>query len=334
MDPVGKKLLDVAKSQLGYREKAGGYTKFGDWYSKNVDDDSYFKTAPWCDMFLAWAANQADVQDWVGEFAATIEHAKWFKKQDAWGTKPEPGALVFFAWSGSKDIDAIGHVGLVEKVDGRTLTTIEANTDAVFLKRKTRDVKDVVGYGYPAKVQVKGKSLPAEVTAQATPSAKYAPKHAAPAPSVTEVTAPPSSTTEATQQGEDAPLGPLPMQEAVLTGTLALVVAGTVALAVGRSTATKLPAASPVRVRKRGKHHRTPVELPAEITPAALEAADASTAVMPAITAAVAAEAEDREFWGRVAHLSDDQDLAFWDTLHAEFLGPRADSGDHAGMRS
>ncbi|MFI0449668.1 CHAP domain-containing protein [Actinomadura sp. 6N118] len=325
MDPVGKMLLDVAKPQLGYREKGGGYTKFGDWYSENVDkdNDSYFKTAPWCDMFIAWAANQVGVQDWVGEFAATIEHAKWFKKQDAWGTKPEPGALVFFAWSGSKDIDAIGHVGLVEKVDGRTLTTIEANTDAVYLKRKTRDVKDVVGYGYPAKVEVKGKSLPTEVTAQATPAPKYVPKHAAPPPAVSTVTAPPSTTAEAGQTGQSAPSASLPMQEAALTGTLALVLVGTVALAVGKSTAAKVPTAAPVRVRKRGKHHRTPVALPADVTPADLHAAEESTTVMPVISAAIAAEVEDREFWGRVSHLEDDQELAFWDSLHAEFVAPR-----------
>lgn len=33
---------------------------------------------------------------------------------------------------------------------------------------------------------------------------------------------------------------------------------------------------------------------------------------------AVAAEAEDREFWGRISTLENDQELAFWDSLHAE----------------
>src|SRR5512139_1819085 len=140
MDHIGKKLLDVARSELGYTEKADGYTKFGNWYAKNIEDgDSYFKTAPWCDMFIAWAAAKAGVEDSVGQFAATIEHAKWFKKQDAWGTEPEPGALVFFSWSGSSDLDSIQHVGIVEKVEGDRLITIEANADGVQLKRKTRD---------------------------------------------------------------------------------------------------------------------------------------------------------------------------------------------------
>ena len=54
-------LGDIARSDLGYAESPPGsnHTKFGDWYGKNVDKDSYFKTAPWCDMFLAWAADKA-----------------------------------------------------------------------------------------------------------------------------------------------------------------------------------------------------------------------------------------------------------------------------------
>ncbi|TDD86574.1 CHAP domain-containing protein, partial [Actinomadura rubrisoli] len=168
MDPIGKKLLDAAEAQLGYTEKGDGYTKFGDWYAKNVDGDhdDYFKTAPWCDMFLAWAADKAGVTEQAGQFASTVDHAKWFKKHDAWGKTPEPGALVFYDWNGSGDLDQIDHVGIVERVDGGTLHTIEGNADGYKLTRKTRDLDSVVGFGYPGKIKVE---------------AKYAPKHAAPA---------------------------------------------------------------------------------------------------------------------------------------------------------
>lgn len=151
MDPIGKKLLDIAKKELGYTEHGDGYTKFGEWYRKNVDGDhdEYFSTAPWCDMFLAWAADKADVTDQAGQFASTVEHAKWFKKHDAWGHDPEPGAIVFYDWNGSHDIDQIDHVGIVEKVDGHTLHTIEGNAEGYKLMRKTRDTGTVVGYGYP-----------------------------------------------------------------------------------------------------------------------------------------------------------------------------------------
>ncbi|MBT2212633.1 CHAP domain-containing protein [Actinomadura sp. NEAU-AAG7] len=310
MDPIGKKLLDVAKSQLGYTEKGDGYTKFGDWYAANIDGDhdSYFKTAPWCDMFLAWAADKAGVTEQAGQFASTIEHAEWFRKHDAWGTSPEPGALVFFDWNGSDDPDQIDHVGIVERVDGKTLHTIEANADGYKLMRKTRDMDSVVGFGYPGKIKV-----------EAAPPAKYTPRHAAPAPTVDKVGAPAASTN--TQEREhSAPDASLPAQEVVLGGILAFILCGTVALAAGRAAAAKAPTAAPIRVRKRGKHHRpaTPVALPVDVTPADLDAADAGTTVMPALSLAAAHEAEDREFWGRIAHLEEDSELAFWNSLHAE----------------
>ncbi|MFD8564524.1 CHAP domain-containing protein [Streptosporangium canum] len=154
MSSIPEGLLEAARKDLGYREKNNGYTKFGDWYYANVDTSTpYFKTAPWCDMFITWAANQAGVQDYVGEFAYTVDHAKWFRKHDAWSDKPEPGALVFYDWSGSRSVDGIDHVGIVEKVEGRKIKTIEANVDGVWLKRKERDQGKVVGYGLPRKVR-------------------------------------------------------------------------------------------------------------------------------------------------------------------------------------
>lgn len=327
MDPIGKKLLDIAKGELGYTEKSDGYTKFGDWYAKNVDKDhdTYFKTAPWCDMFLAWAADKAGVSASVGQFAATVDHAKWFKQQGAWGDKPEPGAIVFFSWSGSKDLDDIDHVGIVRSVDGDTVHTYEANVEGVHLKEKTRDGSSIVGFGYPGKTKAAAAPKP---KAPAPGEQKYAPKHAAPAPSAQALTnAAPgehgvAKTHENTSSGHEV----INTQDAILGGLVAVAVVGTVALAVGKSAAAKMPTAPPVRVRKRGKHHRTPVPvaLPADVTPAHLDEAEASTAMMPAISAAVAAEAEDREFWGKIEHLKEDQELAFWDSLHAELtVSPR-----------
>jgi hypothetical protein len=57
------------------------------------------------------------------------------------------------------------------------------------------------------------------------------------------------------------------------------------------------------------------VALPVGMTPADLETADASTVAMPAVTAAVAAQAEDREFWSQISRLQEDEDLAFWNSV-------------------
>lgn len=299
MDPIGHKLLQIAKSQLGYAEKAGGYTKYGDWYGKHVGQEAAFQNAPWCDMFLAWAADKAGVGDQAGEFASTPEHAVWFAHHGAWGHRPEPGAFAFYSFSGGTSIADIEHVGLVEKVDGRTLFTIEANHNN-HLGRAIRDVSQVVGYGYPSKVQVAD-----------TPANRYVPRHSAPAPSAEQIA-------EQNRPGEHAqtttahePL--LPEQESALTGVLTVVLAGTVALAVGRSK-VRVPN---VRMRRRGKHHRRPVALPADIGVADLEAAEAGTELMPTLSAAAAAAAEDTEFWGKISELEDDEEMTFWDGMHA-----------------
>ncbi len=316
MDPVGQKLLEIAKSELGYSEKSGGYTKFGDWYAKNVDadNDAYFKTAPWCDMFLAWAADKAGVVEQAGQFASTQEHAQWFKDQGAWGTTPEPGAMVFFNWSGEKSIDSIQHVGLVVKVgeDG-AIHTIEANTQDVLAER-VRDSSDIVGYGYPGKVKLAEQP--------------YQPKHAAPAPSMDALTqqmpAAPSATTQA-RKDPAADSHDLPVKEAALTGVVGLVLLSVIAFGLAKAAAVRVPAAvanaPEVRVRKRGRHHRTSgapaVKMPADMTHYDLDDAEAGTLMMPAISAQIAQEVEDREFWGRIAHLREDDELNFWTDLHS-----------------
>ncbi|GAA3137179.1 CHAP domain-containing protein [Nonomuraea salmonea] len=153
MTPEIQKYIELLESQIGYSEKSGSYTKFGAWYGKNIEFDADYSSAPWCDMYLSWAAHKLGYEDWVGQFAWTVEHAKWFKKQGAWGKKPEVGALVFYDWSGSNDIDRIDHVGVVTRVEGGRIHTIEGNIDGGVAKRKERDTSKVVGYGYPQRVK-------------------------------------------------------------------------------------------------------------------------------------------------------------------------------------
>ncbi|MFF4617523.1 CHAP domain-containing protein [Nonomuraea jabiensis] len=153
MTPEMQKYIELLESQLGYAEKAGAYTKFGAWYGKNVEFDADYSSAPWCDMYLSWAAHKLGYEDWIGQFAWTVSHAEWFKEQGAWGHKPKPGAFVFYDWSGSNSIDNIDHVGIVTRVEGDTIFTIEGNIDGGVAKRKERDTSKVVGYGYPERVK-------------------------------------------------------------------------------------------------------------------------------------------------------------------------------------
>ncbi|MEV4579915.1 CHAP domain-containing protein [Nonomuraea jabiensis] len=102
---------------------------------------------------LGYADKGSTTQAWIGQFAWTVAHAKWFKGQHAWGTVPAPGALAFFDWSGSGKVEGIDHVGVVTKVQGDTIFTIEGNTDGGVVERKERSTSSVVGYGYPERVK-------------------------------------------------------------------------------------------------------------------------------------------------------------------------------------
>jgi len=142
-------VLKEAESQIGYVEYPAGSnrTRYGQWYGMDGQ--------PWCAMFASWLFRNG--LDAIGDkFAYTPTGAAQFKQVNRWGTKPRPGAFVFFDFPDS--VTRIQHVGIVVKVnaDG-SITTIEGNTSSgtsgsqdngggVF--RRTRKTS-IVGYGYP-----------------------------------------------------------------------------------------------------------------------------------------------------------------------------------------
>lgn len=154
-------LLDLALAQVGITENAqGGGTKFHAWYMSSpraretaardggtVED---YANAPWCAMFVSWVGEQLGIRSTVGWDAYTVTHAQWFRDNGRWGTEPTPGAVVFFAWEGTKNISDIDHVGFVIKDnnDG-TISTVEGNTGNGRVETRIRPKAQVVGYGYP-----------------------------------------------------------------------------------------------------------------------------------------------------------------------------------------
>ncbi|MFI6516595.1 CHAP domain-containing protein [Spirillospora sp. NPDC050679] len=157
--PTAEDAIKVAKSQVGVKENSNGETKYQDWYMSTSraretvkrDGGSIqgYNDAQWCSMFVSWLGDRLGFNDQFGEDAWTVEHARFFQREGRWGTKPKPGAIVFFAWDGGKTNYDIVHVGMVIKDNGDgTVRTVEGNTgDAVQIK--TRNTAQIVGYGYP-----------------------------------------------------------------------------------------------------------------------------------------------------------------------------------------
>ena len=114
----GKDIVDVAIGEIGYREEGSNRTKYGAWMGMNGSS--------WCHMFVSWCAYKAGVStSIVPKTASTTYGMNWFKKKGLFKYKgkytPKRGDIVYFKTGRS-------HAGIVEKVSGSTLHTIEGNS--------------------------------------------------------------------------------------------------------------------------------------------------------------------------------------------------------------
>lgn len=137
---MAKDIVDVAIGEIGYCESGDNSTKYGKWYGMNG--------APWCHMFVSWCAYEAGVgTSIVPRTASTTAGMEWFKKKGLFKLKgkytPKRGDIVYFKTGRS-------HVGLVEKVTGNTLHTVEGNTsDKVARRTYPLSHSTITGYGVP-----------------------------------------------------------------------------------------------------------------------------------------------------------------------------------------
>lgn len=122
--------LDVARSQLGYREGPNNDNKYG--LALGLND------VPWCALFVTWCYQQAgqplpSMQPGMATgYAAVGAGIDWAKKHELWrpSWQCEPGDAVCYGWDGPGSSWERMHTGLVESRDGGkggTLHTIEGN---------------------------------------------------------------------------------------------------------------------------------------------------------------------------------------------------------------
>lgn len=119
-------VVDIANSQIGYKEIGDNSTMYGKWYGSDGQ--------PWCAMFVSWCYNQAGLgnnivaQNKKG-FASCDAGLKWFAKRNKLVPVGEAkeGDIVFFQFDNDAQPD---HVGIVTKNMKRlkTLRTVEGNT--------------------------------------------------------------------------------------------------------------------------------------------------------------------------------------------------------------
>ena len=146
-----KKVLDIAKDEVGYLEKSkAAYSKNTNVINSKTDGaglDNITKygkemhdiyptvmdfPAPWCDAFVDWCFYKAygicNAKKLLGgNFDDyTVASAGLYQKKGRLNTKPKKGAQVFFTKNGL--VSGCYHTGIVYKVDDTKFYTIEGNT--------------------------------------------------------------------------------------------------------------------------------------------------------------------------------------------------------------
>lgn len=169
-----QKLIDTAKGEVGYLEKASNrdldsktgnpgsanYTKYGRDMHALYPSVMDFPAA-WCDCFVDWCfyktfgtANAKGLL--AGDFNDyTVASAQLYKKKKAYHTSdPQPGDQIFF-----HNATRICHTGIVTEVSGGLVYTVEGNTSSgpgvvanggcVAAKKYSLTDPDIDGYGRP-----------------------------------------------------------------------------------------------------------------------------------------------------------------------------------------
>ena len=149
------KIINLAIEQLG-----NDYTTY-------CKDMGYNYRIEWCACFISWLAEKLGITDIIPVDMSCNSQIKKFKNMGVWHTDRnfQSGDIIYYDWDKSGDAD---HVGIVEKVNGNTLTVIEGNNgnypnDRVRRREIASDSSLIYGYARP-KYPVKGSANGSDVS--------------------------------------------------------------------------------------------------------------------------------------------------------------------------
>lgn len=139
-------IVEVALSQVG---------NSGDTYWSYMGFESRVE---WCACFVSWCANECGYidADIIPKTASCVSGESWFRARDQWQDSsytPNPGDIIYFDWDKVETNGQDGitdHVGIVEKVEGGYIYTIEGNSgDRVSNNAWAVGYYEIYGFGIP-----------------------------------------------------------------------------------------------------------------------------------------------------------------------------------------
>lgn len=124
-----EKILETARSQIGYVEEPNGWNKYNKAYY------GYDCDYAWCVVFVWWVFSQSGLPNLFYGGKKTASCGTLFNFYKQWGQVvtskiPQPGDLVEFTFWDEKKKKYIEHchIGICESFDGNNVTTIDGNT--------------------------------------------------------------------------------------------------------------------------------------------------------------------------------------------------------------
>lgn len=111
-----KDVMKIAAGEIGVTESPtnSNKTKYGQWFGLNGQ--------PWCMIFVQWCFFKAG-QPLPHKTASCSGLLNWYEKS-------RPESVCYTPQRGDIVIYNFGHTGIVESVNGNTITAIEGNTSA------------------------------------------------------------------------------------------------------------------------------------------------------------------------------------------------------------
>ena len=155
-----QKYVKTAASYIGCKESNGTHKKIIDIYNSHKPYPRGFAmtyTTAWCAAYVTAMAIECGLTDIIPKECSCNKMIELFKKLGSWQENdaytPKPGDILFYDWEDSGKGDNTGesdHVGIVESVNGSTITIIEGNyNDAVARRTLKVNGRYIRGYGVP-----------------------------------------------------------------------------------------------------------------------------------------------------------------------------------------
>ena len=136
-------IVEVAQSQIG---NEGGLI-YCEWYG-------YPYRVAWCAIFVSWCADQCGFLDTgvLPRMEGVRPYVDWFRERGQWQDRsyePMAGDIIFLDWESDGLAD---HVGIVERVEGGVIYTVEGNADDRCIDENHYYLGSapVYGFGLPA----------------------------------------------------------------------------------------------------------------------------------------------------------------------------------------